>query len=59
MFNFFKPKNTVTIDAERLKELEHRSCILDSVVDFTFSDLEGGELKVNLELVLNTVKPQQ
>lgn len=59
MFNFFKPKNAVSIDAERLKELEYRSNILDEVIDFTFSDLSGGELKVNLELVLNTVKPKQ
>ncbi len=56
MFNFFKPKNTVTIDAERLKELERRSNVLDNVLD-TMKYLKGmSELECNLELVVRSVK---
>ena len=51
-----KQPATTTITVERLKELEHRSRVLDSVLD-TMNDLKGmSELECNLELVVGSVK---
>lgn len=51
-----KKPATTTITVERLKELEHRSRVLDNVLD-TMNYLKGmSELECNLELVVGSVK---
>ncbi len=59
MSNFFSkffPQKTVKISVERLKELEHRSNVLDNVLDTMGWHEDPGEMRCNLELVVSQFK---
>lgn len=45
-------RSTVRVSKERLRELEYRSHLLDTTVDFLYSDFTDGELRVNLDVFL-------